>query len=258
MSWEERYNLEMAKSAARREEAGKGSGANPDLQGTPVPGNSVSGGGSDISKLMAMGWTKAQASGIAANIQVESSGNPNAKGDSGQAYGLAQWHPDRQADFAKWAGHDIRTATRDEQLAFINYELRAGSKQKAGRALSAATDAGQAGDIVSRLYESPKDKQGEATKRAALSKSIFAGSGDLDAFGTEGLTYGAEASAKSYVNNSVANNRTANDNSTQGGTTNINAINIYTQATDAKGIAATIGPNIQRTKMAAQAQSGAV
>jgi hypothetical protein len=125
----------------------------------------------DIQKLMGMGWTRAQATGIAANIQRESGGNEKAVGDKGQAFGLAQWHPDRQAAFQQWAGKNIRESNRDEQLAFINYELRHGEKG-AGDALSRARDAGQAAVIMSQQYERPADAAGEAAKRAALAVAL--------------------------------------------------------------------------------------
>lgn len=147
----------------------------------PLIGEGVSpsaGSVSDVAKLMAMGWTKAQAEGLAANIQRESKGDPNAVGDNGHAYGLSQWHADRQANFAKWAGHDIRQSTRDEQLAFMNYELRQGTERAAGTALSKALDAASAGATVSSQYERPADAIGEMLKRAdiatMLSKSSFA------------------------------------------------------------------------------------
>jgi hypothetical protein len=126
----------------------------------------------DIQKLIGMGWTRAQASGIAANIQRESGGNEKAVGDSGRAFGLAQWHPDRQAAFEKWAGKSMRESNRDEQLAFINHELRQGSEKNAGDALSKARDAGQAAAIVSQQYERPKDATGEAARRAAMAVAL--------------------------------------------------------------------------------------
>ena len=137
-----------------------------------VGGGTGATGGSDLDKLVAMGWTREQALGILANVQAESKGRINATGDQGQAYGLAQWHPDRQRNFAAWAGHDIRQSTRDEQLAFINYELRQGTEQAAGRALSQTTNAGQAASVLSSQYERPQDVIGAASARSALATSM--------------------------------------------------------------------------------------
>ena len=54
--------------------------------------------------FMSQGWTKEQAAGIVGNIQKESMFNYKALGDNGKAFGLAQWHPDRQANFKKAYG----------------------------------------------------------------------------------------------------------------------------------------------------------
>jgi hypothetical protein len=120
------------------------------------------------------GWTTAQSAGIVANLMRESSLNAHAVGDGGNAYGLAQWHPSRQRDFAKWAGHSIRKSTLDQQLAFFNYELRHGKEQHAGRLLAAAKSAAQSGGVVSTFDERPANTGPEAATRAAISNSLYA------------------------------------------------------------------------------------
>lgn len=114
-----------------------------------------------------MGWSHAQAVGLVANLRAESNLNPGAVGDSGNAYGVGQWHPDRQANFRAWSGKDIRESSLMEQLQFVNYELTQGAEQRAGQLLRAAQNAQQAGDIVSRYYERPRDTEGEAARRGA-------------------------------------------------------------------------------------------
>jgi hypothetical protein len=118
-----------------------------------------------VDKFKAMGWTGAQAAGIASNLYAESKFNPNAVGDNGEAFGLGQWHKDRQEAFKKRFGIDIRKSTLDQQLQFVDYELRQGGEQKAGNALAQATNAADAGAVVSRLYERPADAYGEAQYR---------------------------------------------------------------------------------------------
>jgi hypothetical protein len=115
--------------------------------------------------LQRLGWSKDQAAGILANLQAESSMNPNAVGDHGQAYGLAQWHPDRQAAFAKWAGHDMRQSNTAEQLAFVDYELKRGAERSAGALMQAATSSRQAAEIMARNYERPANVQLAAQQR---------------------------------------------------------------------------------------------
>lgn len=118
-----------------------------------------------IDYFMSKGWTREQAAGIAANLEQESKFDETAVGDGGKAYGVAQWHPDRQANFKKWAGKDIRQSTLEDQLGFVNYELTQGAESAAGDKLRAATNAFDAGSIVSRYYERPKNTEDEANFR---------------------------------------------------------------------------------------------
>ena len=135
----------------------------PSPAGAPVTGKAVDA----VGFFQKMGWTKDQASGIVANLRAESGLRPDNVGDSGKAYGIAQWHPDRQADFAKWAGKDIRNSSLMEQLGFVHHELTRGNamERRAGALLRAAQNAQQAGEIVSRHYERPAEADAEAAKR---------------------------------------------------------------------------------------------
>jgi len=118
------------------------------------------------------GWSHEQAAGLAANLGRESGFKPGAVGDGGKAFGVAQWHPDRQAAFAQFSGHDIRQSSLDEQLAFVHHELTAGAESRAGKALANATSAAQAGAVVSKLYERPADREGEAARRGAAAEGM--------------------------------------------------------------------------------------
>lgn len=119
------------------------------------------------------GWTKEQAAGLAANIKRESSFDPNAVGDNGKAYGIAQWRPDRQAEFKKRFGKDIQGSTLDEQMAFMHYELTEGKESKAGAKLRGTKTAEDAAAAVSTHYERPADKEGEAAKRGQLAVAML-------------------------------------------------------------------------------------
>lgn len=119
-----------------------------------------------------MGWTREQAAGIVANLQHESNMDPRAVGDGGKAYGIAQWHPDRQKNFERWAGKSIRDSSFEEQLAFVNHELTQGAEQRAGALLRATTNAAQAGEVVSKYYERPLRREEEASKRGQSAVSL--------------------------------------------------------------------------------------
>ncbi|MFT8354115.1 MAG: phage tail tape measure protein [Gluconobacter japonicus] len=122
------------------------------------------------------GWSPQQASGIVANLDRESAFVSNRPGDfnkkTGQyeAYGLAQWHQPRQDQFKRLFGHDIRQSTDDEQLAFVQWELTNGGYAGAGRALRGARSDREAAAIVSKLYESPKDRDNEASIRGDMAE----------------------------------------------------------------------------------------
>lgn len=166
------------------------------------PGNSLD----PVNFFMGMGWTKEQAAGIVANLKHESALNPSAVGDGGKAYGIAQWHPDRQANFKKWAGKDIRQSSLEEQLAFVNYELTQGAEQKAGNLLRASTNAQQAGAIVSRHYERPAQADAEALKRANTAVQV-AQNTTINVQGGDAMATGrAVANEQERVNASLTRN----------------------------------------------------
>jgi hypothetical protein len=102
--------------------------------------------------LMEKGWTKAQAAGLAANVAAESGFRINALGDGGKAYGIAQWHPDRQLNFKKIFRKDIRESRFEEQVAYLDWELN-NTEKKAGNMLRMATDPARAAAIVEQKFE---------------------------------------------------------------------------------------------------------
>ena len=118
--------------------------------------------GRDI--LVGLGWSSAQAAGIMANLDRESRLNEGAVGDSGQAYGVAQWHPDRRANIAAGMGRSPIGMSFEDQIKAVDWELR-NTERGAGDALRGATTAREAGEIVSRRYERPGDTEGEAALR---------------------------------------------------------------------------------------------
>jgi len=117
------------------------------------------------------GWSSAQSAGIAANLIKESSINPRAVGDGGRAYGIAQWHPDRQANFTTAIGGDIRQSTLEQQLSFVDWELR-NTESAAGNRLKRAQSPEEAAGIVSRYYERPKAVTAEMRERGEMAAKL--------------------------------------------------------------------------------------
>ena len=95
--------------------------------------------------------------GVMRRLQLESAMNPSAVGDSGAAYGIAQWHSDRQAMFARVMGHDIHGSTLEEQEQFVNWELMHGDAgaRKAGQLMSQTKDEDERYRIFTKYFERP-------------------------------------------------------------------------------------------------------
>jgi hypothetical protein len=185
--------------------------------------------------LTKMGFTPAQALGMIANFTYESGMGASVVGDKGAAFGLGQWHPDRQAEYAKLFGHTMQQSKHPfaEQIAFSAWELQ--TKYPSVWAKLKGANASQAAGILSRGYERPANADQQAALRSNYAASLAKNS-------LFSLPSGASAGR---INNVTAS-------------THINTINIHTQATDSKGIADTIYDTVmQRNQsMAWQANSG--
>ena len=185
------------------------------------------GTGAEIAaKLEAMGWTPAQAAGIAGSLLQESSGDPLARNKVSGAQGLGQWLGSRKADFEKYAGHSLDTATTDEQLKFMNYELTQGKEQRAGRMLRDAQTPEEAARIHAQYYERPGTAEANIARRQQLADNIAAGQ--------QQIADASTSTVNTHNSNTISNSVKTGGNKTitvQGSTIN-------TKATDAAGVAA--------------------
>lgn len=186
-----------------------------------------------LSYFQSQGWTREQSAGIVANIKRESAFNPSAVGDSGKAYGIAQWHPDRQAEFEKKFGKSIKGSTFEDQLAFIQYELTQGKEKRAGEILRQTQTAPQAAAAGSKYYLRPADVEGEQVKRGQMAQSILGG---VPGASQAAAGAGAGQVAQSNTTNNVAGNRSVE--------THIGEVKVYSAATDANGVAKDMGKSL--------------
>ena len=184
--------------------------------------------------FQAQGWSREQAAGLAANIKRESAFRPDAVGDNGKAYGIAQWHPDRQAEFKKKFGKDIQGSSMEEQMAFMHYELTQGNERKAGNLLRGTSSAAEAAAAVSSHYERPADKAGEAAKRGQLALAMLGG--------VPGASQAAAGAGAGQV--AQANAAAAPGGGSKSVETHIGEVKVYTAATDANGIAKDMGKSL--------------
>ena len=107
--------------------------------------------------FMSRGYTKEQAAGIVGNLKVESATFSTIDvGDKdrpeGPSIGIAQWDPKRQADFKRIFKKDIKEASFEEQLAFIDWELN-NTEAVAGQKLRGAKSAEEAALMIDAFYE---------------------------------------------------------------------------------------------------------
>ena len=105
--------------------------------------------------------TKEQAAGVAGNIWVESGFNPQAVGDKGKAYGIAQWHPDRRR------GINMLNTTYEDQVTHLINELK-GPEIRALSALRSTNTPAQAAAIVDKLYERSSGEHRKARQDKAV------------------------------------------------------------------------------------------
>ena len=160
------------------------------------------------------GWTKEQAAGIVGNLQSESGKNLDTKavGDGGKAKGIAQWHPDRQANFAKVMGKGLDESTLEEQLRFVDWELK-NTEKSAGDKLKQAKTAAEAARIVDKQYER---SSGAALGDRIASANMLAGPLDRNTNTLNGVnptSAGAETAAQG--NKAAQEKEGGNANKTQ-------------------------------------------
>lgn len=104
------------------------------------------------------GLSAFQAAGIVGNLIHESGLNTTIKGDGGKAFGIAQWHPDRQKglkELAKSRGTDI--SDFDTQLEYVWQELNSTEKKALDKLLNSKNT--QEATMAFMSYERPGNPQ---------------------------------------------------------------------------------------------------
>lgn len=171
------YSYNMAKWEAERAEKGVRIGHKPEdygevgwgnIGGTgPAPPAGAGGGSASSREAHAMqrfmglhGLTKAQAAGVVGNLTHESVGlNTSISGDGGLAFGIAQWHPDRQAGLEKFARSKGKPARDfDTQLDYVMHELKTEPRYGLA-ALKSSTTPGEAAAVFGLKFERPAGAQ---------------------------------------------------------------------------------------------------
>ena len=130
------------------------------------------------SQLVARGLTKAQACGILANIEYESSYNPNAWYKN-ISYGLCQWQGDRLKVFQDTYKTEAQRASIYNQISYLFTELRGNEKNAYKKSIvpytkNTAEDAYNVGYMFCVKFERPLDQTTNPVKRGNKAKELFA------------------------------------------------------------------------------------
>lgn len=114
----------------------------------------------------ALNLTVEQASGIVGNLFGESELNPNAVGDNGQAFGIAQWHMPRVQQILNATGIDVRTASLEDQYKAITWELQNTEKNSYKSLLGTGTIADATRSFMN-MFERPANDSSLGNRTAA-------------------------------------------------------------------------------------------
>lgn len=125
-------------------------------------------------------YTPAQAAGIVANIQAESSyrTEPPQTGFNKGHVGIAQWDAARRAQILKATGIDVAHATYRQQLVAMQWELTH-TQSAAGNAIRRATSAGGAAVAMRNQYENPGPDPTDQQRRIMIANRIFGQQGEV-------------------------------------------------------------------------------
>jgi len=172
--------------------------------------------------FLSQGWSPVQAAALAGGIRGESGFNPRDVGDNGQAVGIGQWHPDRVQNILNGTGIDVRTASYEDQLRAMQWELTH-TEASAGNALKSANTPWSASRALVTQYERSKWQTLDTVQRYGYTNAYvnrFSGGGNDPSLN-------ASSGAAFFRGNG----------SSVSSSTTVGTVNIYTQAMDAKGIA---------------------
>ena len=143
------------------------------------PTDSNHGNADEIEKYLMneMGFNKAAATAVMANMYHESRFNTTTNGDGGTSYGLSQWHKERKTNLINYCnknGYDYTTV--EGQMKFYEYELKNNYPkvyEKLKNTPNTAEGAYEAADYYCVYYEVPANKHQQGDNRGAMAKKQF-------------------------------------------------------------------------------------
>lgn len=119
--------------------------------------------------LRKLGYSKAGAAGIMANIKYESNYNPRV---GGACYGLVQWTGSRKSNLRRFcARKGYSSASVKGQVAFLDHELKT-SYRGLYRSLKSAKSASKAGYRFCYDFERPAARSSQSSRRASFASRL--------------------------------------------------------------------------------------
>ncbi len=126
-----------------------------------------------------MGYNRAAAMGVMANIKYESGYRPVCDGDRGTSYGICQWHAGRKSNLIAYCEENMLDYTTLEgQLRFFKYEIttRYSSVHAYLKSVeNTAEGAYDAGYYFCFNFEAPAARTSQSTKRATYARDTLFG-----------------------------------------------------------------------------------
>ena len=126
-----------------------------------------------------MGYNRAAAMGVMANIKYESGYRPVCDGDRGTSYGICQWHAGRKTNLINYCTENgLDYTLLEPQLLFFKYEIttRYASVHAYLKGVeNTAEGAYDAGYYFCFNYEAPAARTSQSTKRATYARDTLFG-----------------------------------------------------------------------------------
>lgn len=126
-----------------------------------------------------MGYNRAAAMGVMANIKYESGYRPVCDGDRGTSYGICQWHAGRKTNLINYCTENgLDYTLLEAQLRFFKYEIttRYASVHAYLKGVeNTAEGAYDAGYYFCFNYEAPAARTSQSTKRATYARDTLFG-----------------------------------------------------------------------------------
>ena len=124
--------------------------------------------------MQKMGYTRAAACGVLANVWYECNYDATCVGDYGTSYGIVQWHADRRYSLINWcAQNGYKYTSLKGQLYFLKYELTTQfpSVHNYLKALgNTSQDAYSAAYHFCYYFEAPASRSSQSAKRAVYAR----------------------------------------------------------------------------------------